>query len=834
MTDDSTSIVGGAEHLKVHPSVLFKLGEDLITDELQALVELIKNSYDANSPAARVEIDTDLVTVSPVGADKDRLIGSITIKDSGNGMTRQELLDGWLTVSNSWKKQYKTEGRLPPGHIRPTRTPLGDKGLGRLGAQRLGDVLEVETRSKLEPNQAWRVVIPWREFDNAASLDEVPISVEPLGQGHPKGGTTLRILGLKTGPWADPGARKELQKQLATLISPFGQQRGFQIEITINGMKLDLYEVTRQVRSAAELSYQFNYKSAKLQITAGVKRDFFKPNTQNEWPAYQLLMEADNGRNFTDWLRANRSADIKRFGISSGFDQELFHTVHEIDVVDRSSNLIFEDHSLVDPGPFNGEVDSVDLGIEQPSTFDTRAEYREFVKAINGIKVYRNGFGIRTHNDWLNLGARWGSGKSYYSLKPGNVIGYIDITADSNPQLEEVTDREGFRTTPAYQNFLAILQIWLDYTGDLQTMLRRAWNDYSRSAGQSDLDSASTATPEALLKRMDRTIRDIGESRAPLRKARGELDRQRRRAANAANSEAISTEQSKQMTEVASTIEATADSVTAVSIEVEAILDRLQNDRAAIVLIQDQVEVLRAQLADAWATVALGITAEALTHEMLVITDKLRGNTRALDRYLNANHLHDPELRRYLEYVRSSITALAKQLDHLNPGLSYVRDRRDKFDVGDALTDICAFYGSRFADLPVSINLNIAGDFRVRMSRGRFVQILDNLILNSEYWIRQLQKRSNFEGVVSITCIRPRIDVSDNGPGISPSVEDTLFEPFVTTKPRDRRGRGLGLFVVRQLLDADGGTIALSAERGADGRRRMFEIGLGAAAREAQ
>src|SRR5262249_45606570 len=159
------------------------------------------------------------------------LVGSITIQDSGVGMSREELITGWLTVSNSWKREYKSEGVLPPGREQPKRTPLGDKGLGRLGAQRLGDVLEVETRSRRHHNEAWRVVMPWRSFDSAATLDAVPISVEPLGQSHPKAGTTLRILGLRPSIWADSEARNELQRQLATLVSPFGQERGFQIQI---------------------------------------------------------------------------------------------------------------------------------------------------------------------------------------------------------------------------------------------------------------------------------------------------------------------------------------------------------------------------------------------------------------------------------------------------------------------------------------------------------------------------------------------------------------------------------------------------------------------------
>jgi C4-dicarboxylate-specific signal transduction histidine kinase len=72
--------------------------------------------------------------------------------------------------------------------------------------------------------------------------------------------------------------------------------------------------------------------------------------------------------------------------------------------------------------------------------------------------------------------------------------------------------------------------------------------------------------------------------------------------------------------------------------------------------------------------------------------------------------------------------------------------------------------------------------------------------------------------------------VSDTGPGISPDVEGSLFEPFTTTKPRGV-GRGLGLFIARQLLEYAGGSIDLGSAVNEKKRRSNFQIDLSGAMR---
>ncbi|HYW86056.1 MAG TPA: ATP-binding protein, partial [Spirochaetia bacterium] len=119
-------------HFEIDSWVVFQLGEQLVTDMVQALVELVKNCYDADATYAKVAIHTG---ESPgEGFHYSDARGYLVIEDNGTGMPLDRIRDGWLFISSSHKREFKAERRMTP----KGRTPLGDKGLGRLCTQRLG------------------------------------------------------------------------------------------------------------------------------------------------------------------------------------------------------------------------------------------------------------------------------------------------------------------------------------------------------------------------------------------------------------------------------------------------------------------------------------------------------------------------------------------------------------------------------------------------------------------------------------------------------------------------------------------------------------------------
>jgi len=223
---------------------------------------------------------------------------------------------------------------------------------------------------------------------------------------------------------------------------------------------------------------------------------------------------------------------------------------------------------------------------------------------------------------------------------------------------------------------------------------------------------------------------------------------------------------------------------------------------------------------------SLGITAEALVHELMNVCDQLESRAARFGETAAADGVTVRKATSFADFVRSTSRSLRKQASHLQPSLRYVRDHRDTIDIQEFLGELADHYGTRWNRQPLKMAVSGGQGFTVRMNQGKLTQVLDNLILNSEYWVREGIRQGLKEGCVTLRADRPLITVADNGPGVPPERATRIFEPFVTAKPE---GRGLGLFVVRQLLDSEGCSIYLGPERNKRGNHNTFVVDLSGA-----
>ncbi|WP_315387572.1 sensor histidine kinase [uncultured Stenotrophomonas sp.] len=190
------------------------LGEELISDEPVALVELVKNAFDADASQVRVSFELD----------KYAEVARIVIEDDGVGMSIDTVLGAWFEPGTINKK---ASSRSPGG-----RPYQGAKGIGRFASARLGDTLLLET--KAEGFDAVSVFLTWGEFSDSAYLDDVKLdySVGPsVGIAR---GTRLTIEGLDKEKWS-PESFQRVHSRLSRLISPFSEVDNFSIELSIPG-----------------------------------------------------------------------------------------------------------------------------------------------------------------------------------------------------------------------------------------------------------------------------------------------------------------------------------------------------------------------------------------------------------------------------------------------------------------------------------------------------------------------------------------------------------------------------------------------------------------------
>src|SRR5437588_11477921 len=98
-------------HLRFATDILRRLGEELIPNTDQGILELVRNAWDADATTCTVEL---------INAEEEH--GTLRISDNGDGMTRNAILNGWLVLGRSTKASHK--------RTRRGRSPVGEKGLG--------------------------------------------------------------------------------------------------------------------------------------------------------------------------------------------------------------------------------------------------------------------------------------------------------------------------------------------------------------------------------------------------------------------------------------------------------------------------------------------------------------------------------------------------------------------------------------------------------------------------------------------------------------------------------------------------------------------------------
>jgi len=204
---------------RLHPRVFSSLGSDLVTSDLVAITEIVKNAYDAFADRVDIRLCEDIEN-GPY----------LEIQDNGQGMSRETLVNVWCVVATPFRK-----GTTIVRKGKKTRRVSGEKGLGRLSAARLGDHLEMLTQAKDGP--CFRVEVAWDDFSGASDISECVAHVSEVNDDLPfdVSGTLLRITSLRS-EW-DPERFDELHEHLARLLSPFSGVSDFDIWIHPGGAK---------------------------------------------------------------------------------------------------------------------------------------------------------------------------------------------------------------------------------------------------------------------------------------------------------------------------------------------------------------------------------------------------------------------------------------------------------------------------------------------------------------------------------------------------------------------------------------------------------------------
>ena len=394
-------------------------------------------------------------------------------------------------------------------------------------------------------------------------------------------------------------------------------------------------------------------------------------------------------------------------------------------------------------------------------------EVRKLVKQwAGGLMVFRDGFRVYPYgglgDDWLQIDPDALAAQGY-KVNRRQIIGKVDISSIRNPALIDQTNREGLRDSPEKEALIALLRHVLG--GEFRTLLNKVERERST---QEPVDL------EELENRLEQKEKQLAQSLKAL------------------------VEKYPAIKEEASTL--------------DAIQDTLSQSRRVIDEAREAAEFHENRRDITVHLAGLGLMVDIVAHELYRSTRHALDTVQTIDK--EALPAQAKSLFGTLAAQLRTIQARLKVLDPLGPS---GRQRKETFDLRRIVDDVLAAHEAQFEREGIKYNCEWTGqasEWNINAVRGMFVQILENLIHNSVYWLRQEKLfRRDFCPEITVRLDRKasRIQFTDNGPGIPKMRRDEVFSPFVTTKPPGE-GKGLGLYISREIANYHGASLFLSEE----------------------
>ena len=430
-----------SDHIKFAPDTLARLGEELIPNPDQGIIELVRNSYDADASTCTVDFSQ---------ADSKSII---TIKDTGDGMDLDAIRNGWFVLGHSAKAD-DTNKRTRKG-----RLPVGDKGLGRLAALRMGHSAILETRPRSRAGVLYRVTFEWSRFVGQRLVEDVDFKIEE-GSTDKKPGTDITLIGVRA-----RFRRRELDRlarNLILLADPFGSATGFKAVLKAPGFK----ELERKVRRAY-------FNDAEYKLEANLSSEGFASAQLLDWRG-RVTHRANHGD------ISNSEDDIQYKAVAADFSLWVF---------------------LLSGETFSARKSSV-------------TEVRDWLSVVGGVQLYYRRlrvppYGDRGH-DWLEMNlARAKSPEERPSTN--NSIGKV-VVEDPEHLLTQKTDRIGFIESEQFQELRRFAMDALEWMAKIRLREAEVRRERERVKAPKTVTKA--------VEKLDQIVEDIpSRYRAPLTQA---------------------------------------------------------------------------------------------------------------------------------------------------------------------------------------------------------------------------------------------------------------------------------------------------------------------------
>ena len=684
-------------HFKFDVSTFRLLGRELITDRITALFELVKNCYDANAE----KVDITFEHLNPL-SEKSTII----IQDNGLGMTFEDIRDKWMVIGTSSKRRKRTS---PPQY---NRIVAGKKGVGRFAVDKLGGKLIMKTKKK--NSSVWHCLeTDWTRYSEEEDR-QLKLNFEESTEEQ------KLFTDIDNRYWTEP--------------AEIGIQ-GTRLEISsLNDVWLErdiiraYRELSKIVKPTLNMKYPFS-----IRFHVPEYKDY------NDKPVESLVL----AKATLSYTLNYRYDDDKQI-----YYQEYLEESKGCLVVKEKEANVF--------GPIRFTIYYYDQSDKKGFSKEER----------DGIKVYRDGI-IATpfaeyksdrneQKDLFGIDKRRWSG-FFEKLSTRDIIGWVDITDELNPQIKDSTNRQDFVDN---EEWTSLREFVINQIHQIELYLKHRKDDKKKENAER-------------LKKADNDIEDIKQKINRIK----------------SQSLLVSPEMELELNEITTRLGEIKQDVSASSKDFE----QLEKDK------KQQENIM-------FSLVSLQAYAGQISHILRISIGIIKRSAEFVAKWIPLGQKYDKSVK-HSKRIFDEMNNLSKAMNFM---LSYAEDDStfDYFSVKDAIAELFDDrYNYLFEEENIKAEYVIDDDFELSYNKKAFQDMFGNLIDNSVKALRNTQDKR-----IKCTAYRENNNLivlfSDNGCGVSDEKRDRIFDVFYTTTA-DLGGAGLGLYIVRTRLNSIKGTISL-------------------------
>lgn len=408
----------GSSKLRPLARIIKTIGDELISNDVVALVELIKNSYDADSKWVKIKFKNLY----------DSKSSEIIIKDDGVGMSLETVKRGWMEPASALKTKRKKSDK--------GRALLGEKGIGRFAASRLSKTLLMITKKEGENEVV--AEFNWEDFNNEDKyLDEISCSWEVREPEKIQKQGTILFVKLLNRRWMEDNF-KTLRTELSRLINPFSPIEDFRIFLS--------------------LPEEFKKYSGEITSSNTLAKPHYK--IQGSVDSNGCLI---NTFYYSKQKGTEEKVDVTKLSLENNLEKPRCGPFDfEIRVWDRDPSLL---KKLANE--FGSTITDLRTDLDEAAGISL---YRDSFRVLPYGKK---------DNDWLRLDSRRVNNPTL-RLSNSQIVGYVGITLSNNPYLRDQSNREGIIDCEQFEHLKQLIKAILAQIENKRYKEKREYQNSSK------------------------------------------------------------------------------------------------------------------------------------------------------------------------------------------------------------------------------------------------------------------------------------------------------------------------------------------------------------------